>query len=871
MCGSVEKEYEKFFERVAGRVADSREERRLFYRVLGAFASARAPVTAEQIMAAFDLDRADFDWAFGQIGQFLERGGVRQEERGAQTYRLYHETFREYLRSRLAGDLPGYHRRWADHAAGWRNLRGYARLYALRHLPAHLIAAGEGPEPPWDRLCDALTDFAFLQAKIGADNASQSESAPATIYDLLRDLLEARAALLQEDHPGREEVNILHDILDRNSHALKEDPTLLIQQVVNAREWHRAASGKLGAKVAQAERLVKRPWLRLLNRADQSSLTAPVRTLTGHAAHLANVAFFQNGRMLASADLKAAFRLWDTLTGELLRGLEGQSGGVECVALSPDGCTLASGDRRMVLLWDARSGEQLRALEGQNDIVSCLSFSPDGSTLASGGGGVRLWDARTGELLRHLEGERFWGSCLSFSPDGGALACGGYREVWLWDVRTGERLSALDGHQGEVHCLAFSPDGGTLASASYGEVLLWDARTGEQLRALHGHRGWVNCLSFASDGRALASGADHRGSGELLLWDTRTGEQLGTLEGHRGGVNCLSFSPDGRTLASGGRDRIVRLWDTQVARQPRAAEQPRGWEVYYPWVQYVAFSPDGRAIALDRTSEPEGLRLWNPRTGEHLCALEGHRGLLECSAFSADSGTLAIGYSGKVLLWDSRTGEHLLALRGHRGCVTRLAFSADGGTLASSGRGEVQWEVRLWDIRTWELVLALEGSCGEVNCMAFSPDGGALASGDRDKIVRVWDTCTGQEVAAMEGHRGWVSCLAFSPDGRTLASGGCGVVRLWDVRTGEQLRALEANCGWVNRLAFSPDGGALGCGGDWAVGLWDPRTGQSLSWMPCPDGVLALWWGPTLPRLCCADGGGGTRRPRVHVLELVRP
>jgi hypothetical protein len=147
LTGAVEAEYEKFFERVLERLLGERDElekRDLLNQVLGAFAAAPAPITPEQIGAAFRLRRAQWEWALGQAGQFLVRGGIRQEERGAPTYRIYHETFREYLQRRLAADLRDYHRRWAEYTLGWRELRGYARLYALRHLPAHLIAASQG-------------------------------------------------------------------------------------------------------------------------------------------------------------------------------------------------------------------------------------------------------------------------------------------------------------------------------------------------------------------------------------------------------------------------------------------------------------------------------------------------------------------------------------------------------------------------------------------------------------------------------------------------------------------------------------------------------------------------------------------------------
>ena len=99
--------------------------------------------TPEQVCAVFRLRVARWDWAFRLLSQFLERGGVRQEEQGALTYRIYHETFREFLLQKLATDLSECHSNWANYCLGWRKLNGYARLYALRYLPTHLIEAGK--------------------------------------------------------------------------------------------------------------------------------------------------------------------------------------------------------------------------------------------------------------------------------------------------------------------------------------------------------------------------------------------------------------------------------------------------------------------------------------------------------------------------------------------------------------------------------------------------------------------------------------------------------------------------------------------------------------------------------------------------------
>ncbi len=87
--------------------------------------------------------------------------------------------------------------------------------------------------------------------------------------------------------------------------------------------------------------------------------------------------------------------IWRLLHDQSARTLAGHTMGVNSVAFSPDGWTLASGSYdNAVKLWDVTSGRELRTLTGHTRSVTSVAFSPDGRTLASGSSDktVKLWD-----------------------------------------------------------------------------------------------------------------------------------------------------------------------------------------------------------------------------------------------------------------------------------------------------------------------------------------------------------------------------------------------------------------------------------------------------------------------------------------------
>jgi len=300
------------------------------------------------------------------------------------------------------------------------------------------------------------------------------------------------------------------------------------------------------------------PALRLLGVAGGNELLE----LEGHTGAVRAAALSADGKTLVTGGEDSTLMLWEAATGRRRSAFRSRFGPITSAAYSRDGSRFAVADEdHKILVCDGATGDELMEFTNEEaNLISCLAFSPDGKTLASGDGmkSVCLWDLASGRVVRKLEGPGDVNG-IAFSPDGRLLACAGDDGVRVWDVKTfAEALPKVGKGGVGFNAVAIAPEGGILAAGQGRLIRLWDLPSGLERNPIDFGRNSVGAIAFSPKDGLLAVALE---DGTIRLREIATGKERRRFTGHRGSVTALSFSSDGRWLASGSADSTALLWD----------------------------------------------------------------------------------------------------------------------------------------------------------------------------------------------------------------------------------------------------------------------------------------------------------------------
>jgi WD40 repeat protein len=419
----------------------------------------------------------------------------------------------------------------------------------------------------------------------------------------------------------------------------------------------------------------------------------------------------------------------------------------------------------------------------------------------------------------------------------------------------------------EITALQVSPDGRRLAVGdSSGTVRFIGLASWEPRGAVVRLDSPVaeRALSFSPDGRTLMAFTIGVGRSELYSIDVaRRGARLilawnGPAPQAPIGFEAVAYSPDGKHVAV---TRVTEPGDNNLPTVARLLllDAPSGrirWQRRYPLRPgqadpHVAFTPAGTLL----TSAQQGdTLLWDPRTGRIL-----HRFPLGGLPAIAPGGhTVALGQnspsagdqSSTIALLDLRTGSHrtLLAnLPDH--WIRSLAFTPDGTKIA----GAATDGVHVWNVASGKIVESYVAQAGPHSLSTLDPSGRTLISGQQDGSIAAFDLAGGRRLGRAfswntpEQVCGYTPCMAINRQSGLMATDqGDGTVAIVDLRTLRLSRTLPAHDGSTSAaISFMPDGRTLVTGGiNRRVTFWDVATGRVTHTLRFADPV---WWTAASP------------------------
>lgn len=287
------------------------------------------------------------------------------------------------------------------------------------------------------------------------------------------------------------------------------------------------------------------------------------------------------------------------------RLINGHEDCVYCLALSPDGKWLVSGEGapdNLVKVWNFETGECQAILEGHMDQVSSVAITSGGKRIisASFDESVRIWDTGSSHELAKLEGcTNRISSVIAFQGNARLLSWGSDRKFKLWDLESYNCFKTIECGREDIFSIAINRAGDqALLGYIDGRIQLWNIESGKCIATLRGHSDIVSSIQFTSDGCFAVSGSYDK---TIKIWALDAGNCVGTLEGHKHKVRSVIIFPNNTLIASVDfQDFKIWIWDWKLNTRLQSVGEG-SWSKIAEVPTSITISPDGSRLLIGTT------------------------------------------------------------------------------------------------------------------------------------------------------------------------------------------------------------------------------------------------------------------------------
>lgn len=319
-----------------------------------------------------------------------------------------------------------------------------------------------------------------------------------------------------------------------------------------------------------------RRWIAQGAKLDQGSPSTPIISLLPLQAHpvppaelpnpvpILALAFNSSGTQLAVGGYHQV-QLRD-LEGNAQRTITNVVQRVHALAYHPDGHSLVvvgghPGRGGEASIYDLETGELRATPVRAPDEMLCLAISPDGQTLAIGGSDntIHLVDSKTGQTTQRVRQHADWVTALDFSGDGKRLASASRdRTARVYDAGTGELITTYVEHDSPVYAVAFLDSEKVISGGRDRSAHIWKIEDGKKQNEIGGFKPGLLGISKAGEKLFILSGR------EIALYKPSDRSLIRKFTHERSALFSMAFHLPSNLVAAGAYDGSLSLWSAKT-------------------------------------------------------------------------------------------------------------------------------------------------------------------------------------------------------------------------------------------------------------------------------------------------------------------
>jgi WD40 repeat protein len=293
----------------------------------------------------------------------------------------------------------------------------------------------------------------------------------------------------------------------------------------------------------------------------------PARTvLPGTYGWVLDAGYSADGRYIVTGEESGNLGIYDA-QGKLVQHQDtfSENDTLNCARFTPDGdkvvITTNGSYAPRVMNW--RTGKEPVTLAASDQTLLTVAVSPDGKTVAAGDrtNRVIVWDLSTGKIVRRLTaGSPDYAIVRTAYLPNSTMIAAASSDGTVRLFGSGDAPSRTIGRPGlsSLRAMTISRDGQLLVTASVDHMLhLWRLSDGSEVRQIDGPNSTISSVALNDDASMLAAAAAEGGG---PVWGAPPGPELTTLYRHGDAVNAVEFTPDGRGFLTASDDSTAAVF-----------------------------------------------------------------------------------------------------------------------------------------------------------------------------------------------------------------------------------------------------------------------------------------------------------------------